>query len=67
MFCFDFCWFCFVLSKAFDENIFNEYPNIKRWIGHCKTKITNYDELNQAGADIFGRLAKTQLAKLDQN
>jgi len=53
--------------EAAVDNLFDEYPNIKRWIQLCKTKIDNYVDLNQIGADIFGQLCKCQLVKLNQN
>jgi len=54
--------------EAAVDGLFEDYPNIKRWIELCKTKIDCYAELlNQVGADIFGQLCKNQLAKLDRH
>jgi len=53
--------------EAVVDGIFDDYPNIQRWIQVCKTKIDGYHDLNQVGADIFGQICKSKLAKLRQD
>ncbi|EFX81632.1 hypothetical protein DAPPUDRAFT_230826 [Daphnia pulex] len=50
--------------EAFIPTIFNDYPKIKEWIERCKSQIADYHDLNQVGANIFGQMGQSALAKI---
>ena len=48
-----------------DPNVFDEFPNIKRWIDGCKAEIPDYQEVNQNGVDAMKKWIQGALAKLE--
>ncbi|XP_057377264.1 glutathione S-transferase 1-like [Daphnia carinata] len=47
-----------------NPKIFDDYPKIKEWMERCKNQIPDYHDLNQVGAEIFGQIGQSALAKI---
>ena len=51
--------------QATDPKVFENYPKIKTWLETCKNELVDYAEVNQAGVDVFSKMAHAALAKLE--
>lgn len=38
------------------------YANVSAWMGRCALEIPHYTEVNQSGADLFGKAVKAKMA-----
>ena len=57
----------FASEQAVEPKIFQNHPKIKEWIARCQKQIPDYHELNQVGAEMFGKLAAGALEKILHN
>merc|ERR1712116_104704 len=50
--------------EATDAHVFDKYPTIKNWMEACKSELVDYQETNQVGAEVFGKMAESAMAKM---
>ena len=52
-------------DKAVDAKVFDNFPNIAKWIETCTNEIVDYEEMNQMGVDAFKKMAEPGLGNLE--